>query len=102
MKIKTGKLKECFVFLPALHLSWIETPKGTIYYLQLGWIFWYIQITISNLLNSKVINGKQKYKKALKRAKKLLEDMDKGDYFASKGDIENIFPELKENEKIKK
>ena len=41
---------------------------------------------------------KEKYEQALKRAKELLEDMDKGDYFASNGDIENIFPELKEKE----
>lgn len=40
----------------------------------------------------------RKYEDALKRAKELLDDMDKGDYFASKADIENIFPELKENE----
>jgi len=40
----------------------------------------------------------EKYEQALKRAKALLEDMDKKDYFASKADIENIFPELKESE----
>ena len=40
----------------------------------------------------------EKYKQALKRAKELLDDMDKGDYFASNEDIENIFPELKEKE----
>lgn len=40
----------------------------------------------------------QKYKDALERAKGLLEGMDEGDYFASSGDIENIFPELKESE----
>jgi len=39
---------------------------------------------------------KERYEQALRRAKKLLEDMDKKDYFASNGDIENIFPELKE------
>ena len=47
---------------------------------------------------------KQKYEQALERAKELLEDMDKKDYFASNADIENIFPELKESEdeRIKK
>lgn len=46
----------------------------------------------------------RKYEDALKRAKDLLDDMDKGDYFASKADIENIFPELKESkdERIRK
>ena len=46
----------------------------------------------------------EKYEQALKRAKALLEDMDKKEYFASKADIENIFPELKESEdeRIKK
>ncbi len=41
---------------------------------------------------------KERYEQALKRAKELLEDMNKGDYFASNGDIENIFHELKEKE----
>ena len=48
---------------------------------------------------------KEKYEQALRRAKKLLEDMDKKDYFASNGDIENIFPELSqesEDERIRK
>ena len=48
---------------------------------------------------------KEKYEQALRRAKKLLEDMDKGDYFASNGDVENIFPELNpesEDERIRK
>lgn len=50
MRIKIGKLRECFAFLPTLHLNWIETPKGMIYYLQLGWAFWYIQITINKFI----------------------------------------------------
>lgn len=50
------------------------------------------------------MNYEQKYKDALERAKGLLEGMDEGDYFASSGDIENIFPELKESvdERIRK
>lgn len=40
----------------------------------------------------------KKYKESLERARELLEGMDKGEYFASNGDIENIFPELKEKE----
>jgi len=45
----------------------------------------------------------EKYNKALERARGLLEGIDKGDYFASNEDIENIFPELKdEDERIKK
>lgn len=44
------------------------------------------------------MNDKQKYDLVLERAKELLDNMDKGDYFASKADIESIFPELKENE----
>ena len=50
MTIKIGKFKECFAFLPALHLNWSETSKGTIYYLQLGWAFWYIQIIINKFI----------------------------------------------------
>ena len=50
MKIKTGKLRECFAFLPTLNLNWIETSKGVIYYLQLGWAFWYIQLTINKFI----------------------------------------------------
>lgn len=48
MKIKTGKLRECFAFLPSLNLNWVRTSKGTIYILQFGWLYWYIQIQ-SNL-----------------------------------------------------
>ena len=47
MKIKTGKFNKCFGFLPTLYLIWIKTSKGTIYYLQSGWAFWFIQITIN-------------------------------------------------------
>lgn len=45
MKIKTGKLIECFAFLPSLNLSWVRTCRGTIYILQFGWLYWYIQVT---------------------------------------------------------
>lgn len=44
------------------------------------------------------MNYEEKYKQALERAKGLLEDMNKKEYFASNVDIENIFPELQENE----
>lgn len=44
------------------------------------------------------MNYKEKYEQALERTKGLLEGIDEGDYFASKADIENIFPELKEND----
>ena len=43
MEIKTGKLRECFAFLPSLHLNWIE-ESSRIYYLQFGWLYWYLQI----------------------------------------------------------
>lgn len=44
-----------------------------------------------------IVMDERKYEDALERAKELLDNMDKGDYFASKADIESIFPELKEN-----
>ena len=44
MKITVGKLAECFAFLPSLNLSWIRTSIGTIYFLQFGWLYWYIQV----------------------------------------------------------
>ena len=44
MKIKTGKLIECFAFLPSLNLSWVRTCRGTIHILQFGWLYWYIQV----------------------------------------------------------
>ena len=50
MEIKTGKLVECIAFLPSLYLNWIETSKGMIFYLQLGWIFWYIEITVNKFI----------------------------------------------------
>ena len=33
MKITAGKVVECFVFLPALTLNWVETNEGNIYFL---------------------------------------------------------------------
>lgn len=45
MKIKTGRLIECFVFLPTLNLSWVRTLKGNIYFLQFAWLYWYIQVS---------------------------------------------------------
>lgn len=50
MTIKIGKLTECFAILPTLNLNWFKTSKGTIYYLQLGWIFWYIDITMNKFI----------------------------------------------------
>lgn len=44
MVIKTGRLVECFVILPSLHLNWVRTFKGTIYILKLGWLYWYIEV----------------------------------------------------------
>lgn len=44
MKIKTGKLIECFAFLPSLNLSWVRTCRGTIHILQFRWLYWYIQV----------------------------------------------------------
>lgn len=44
MIIKTGKLVECFAFLPSLHLNWVKTSKKIIYILQFGWLHWYIQV----------------------------------------------------------
>lgn len=48
MRITTGKLTECFAFLPSLNLSWVRTSKGNIYFLQLAWLYWYIQICQKN------------------------------------------------------
>ncbi len=46
MKIAVGKVVECFVFLPTLTLNWIKTNEGSIYFLQLVWLFWYIECSI--------------------------------------------------------
>lgn len=48
MKIKTGRLTECFAFLPSLNLNWARFHKGNVYFLQFGWLYWYIQVQ-SNL-----------------------------------------------------
>lgn len=44
MKIKTGRLVECFAFLPSLNLHWMRTLKGTIHTLQFAWLYWYIDV----------------------------------------------------------
>ena len=44
MKITAGKIFECFAFLPSLNLSWMRTTKGNIYFLQFGWLYWYIEL----------------------------------------------------------
>ncbi len=44
MRIKTGKLVECFAILPSLNLSWVRTTKMTIYILQFAWLYWYIEL----------------------------------------------------------
>jgi len=44
MKIKAGKLRECVAFLPSLNLSWVRTFKETIYIIQFGWLYWYIEV----------------------------------------------------------
>ena len=44
MKIKKGRLNECFAFIPSLDLSWVRTHKGHIYILSLAWLYWYIEI----------------------------------------------------------
>lgn len=46
MKITAGKIFECFVFLPSLNLSWVRASKGNIYFLQLAWLYWYIQVRL--------------------------------------------------------
>ena len=42
MEIKFGKLIECIAISPNLNLSWVKFSKGTIYYIQFAWLFWYI------------------------------------------------------------
>lgn len=44
MKLTTGRIIEGFAILPSLNLSWVRTPKGTIHFLQLAWLYWYIQV----------------------------------------------------------
>lgn len=44
MKVKAGKLKECFVIVPSLSFSWVGLSSGRMYYIQLTWICWYIYL----------------------------------------------------------
>jgi len=53
MKITAGKIFECFVFLPSLNLSWVRVSKGNIYFLQFGWLLWYIQVRLNYGLRRK-------------------------------------------------
>lgn len=54
MKITAGEIFECFVFLPSLNLSWVRASKGRIYFLQLAWLYWYIQVRLNYELRGKI------------------------------------------------
>lgn len=47
MKIKRGKLIECFAITPNFNFSWMRFPKGTVYHIQLAWLRWYITLVIN-------------------------------------------------------
>lgn len=53
MKVTTGKLTECFAFLPSLSLTWMESYKGNMYFLQFAWLYWYIECHIKLNKNSR-------------------------------------------------
>ena len=47
MKIKRGKLIECFAITPNFNFSWMRFQKGAVYYIQLAWLRWYINLVIN-------------------------------------------------------
>lgn len=52
MEIDCGRLIECFAITPSVNLSWVKTTKGTLYYFQVAWGFWYIQLIFSKKHNT--------------------------------------------------
>ena len=47
MNLKFGKLIECIAITPNFNISWIQVTKGTIYYVQIAWLRWYISLIIN-------------------------------------------------------
>ena len=47
MEIKRGKLIECFAITPNFNFSWMRFQKGAVYYIQLAWLRWYINLVIN-------------------------------------------------------
>ena len=40
MKIKYGKLNDCFAIIPHIDIKWIIHPRFKLYYIQFAWLLW--------------------------------------------------------------
>lgn len=47
MEVRLGKLIDCFAITPNFNFSWIKFSEGTVYYIQLACLRWYITLVIN-------------------------------------------------------
>lgn len=47
MKVRYGKLNDCFAIIPHIDIKWIFHSQFKLYYIQFAWLLWCEEIIIS-------------------------------------------------------